>query len=171
MIRDGIVAARPDAVVEIVDAMAEAGGIIQRVVGQEAPLQKRWLNWWFDLEYRFLIGWRPMRTFITWFGSKLARRPALRFVTRTRPDVIVSTYPGATEVLGRLRGSGEVRVPVVSAITDLSALWMWAQRDVDLHLITHAESTEEVRAIAPRSRVVWARGMTSPAFDAPVAED
>lgn len=168
MIRDGIAAARPDAVVEIADAMAEAGGIIQKIVGQEAPLQKRWLNWWFDLEYRLLIGWRPMRAFITWFGSRLARPAMLRIVARTRPDVVVSTYPGATEVAGRLRGSGELKVPVVSAITDLSALWMWAQRDVDLHLITHAESAEEVRAIAPRSRIVWARGMTSPAFDAAV---
>ena len=168
MIRDGIVAARPDAVVEIVDAMAEAGGIIQRIVGQEAPLQRRWLNWLFDVEYRVLIGWRPMRSFITWFGSRLARPATLRIVGRTQPDVVVSTYPGATEVLGRLRSRGEVRVPVVSAITDLSALWMWAKPGVDLHLITHQESTEEVRAIAPGSRIVWARGMTSPAFDIPV---
>jgi UDP-N-acetylglucosamine:LPS N-acetylglucosamine transferase len=47
---------------------------------------------------------------------------------------------------------------------------MWAQADVDLHLITHAESTEEVRSLAPRSRIVWARGMTSSAFDTPVDE-
>ena len=168
MIRDGIVAARPDANVEIVDAIAEAGGIVQKIVGQEAPLQKRWLNWWFDLEYRVLVQFRPVRAFISWLGTKLVRRAVLRIVERTRPDAVVSTYPGATEVLGRLRGRGEIHVPVASAITDLAALWLWAQPDVDLHLITHAESTAEVRAIAPRSRIVWARGMTSPAFDEPV---
>jgi UDP-N-acetylglucosamine:LPS N-acetylglucosamine transferase len=168
VIRDGILAARPDAVVEIVDAMAEAGGFIQRIVGQEAPLQKRWLNWLFDLEYRVLVQWRPMLRLISRIGTRVARRTVLRIVARTRPDVIVSTYPGATEVLGRLRGRGEIDVPVVSAITDLSALRLWAQEDVDVHLITHAESSEEVRAIAPRSRIVWARGMTSRAFDHPV---
>jgi processive 1,2-diacylglycerol beta-glucosyltransferase len=168
VIRDGIVAARPDAVVEIRDAIAEAGGIIQMLVGQAAPLQKRWLNWFFDLEYWFLFRFPPMFAFITWLGVRLARPTARRLIAESRPDVIVSTYPGATEAFGWLRRRGEVSVPVVSAITDLAAMRMWAHPGVDLHLITHAESTAEVRAIAPRSRIVWARGMTSPEFDKPV---
>jgi UDP-N-acetylglucosamine:LPS N-acetylglucosamine transferase len=53
-------------------------------------------------------------------------------------------------------------VPTVSAITDLAALRYWAHPGVDLHLITHPESTPEVRGIAPRSRVEWVRGLTSP---------
>jgi UDP-N-acetylglucosamine:LPS N-acetylglucosamine transferase len=73
-------------------------------------------------------------------------------------------------VLGQLRERGEVTVPVVSAITDLAALRLWAHPAVDLHLITHEESTEEVRAIAPGSRIVWARGMTARAFEQPVDE-
>jgi UDP-N-acetylglucosamine:LPS N-acetylglucosamine transferase len=95
----------------------------------------------------------------------------LRVIEETRPDAIVSTYPGMTEVIGRLRGAGQINVPICSAITDLAALYLWAQEDVDLHLITHEESTAEVRAIAPRSRIVWARGMTAPAFEQAVAED
>jgi UDP-N-acetylglucosamine:LPS N-acetylglucosamine transferase len=170
VIRDGLLAARPDAVVEIRDAVAEAGGIVQKLVGQAAPLQKRWLNWFFDLEYWVLFRVGPVRAFIQWLGTRIARPTAERLIAESRPDVIVSTYPGTTEVLGRLRQRGEVHVPVVSAITDLAAMRMWAHPGVDLHLITHAESAEEVRTIAPRSRIVWARGMTSPAFDQPVDE-
>lgn len=170
MIRDGLLEERPDAVVEIRDALAEAGGWIQKLVGQEAPLQKRWLNWWFDLEYWFLFRVRLVRRFITWLGTRLSRPTVLRLIEEAQPDVVVSTYPGTTEVLGQLRERGEVHVPVVSAITDLSALRMWAHPSVDLHLITHAESTEEVHAIAPRSRIVWARGMTTRAFEQPVDE-
>jgi UDP-N-acetylglucosamine:LPS N-acetylglucosamine transferase len=168
VIRDGILAARPDAVVEIRDAVAEAGGIVEKLVGQEAPLQKRWLNWFFDLEYRLLFRFAPVRAFITWLGTRIGRPTVLRMIAESRPDVVVSTYPGTTEILGRLRRRGQVHVPVVSAITDLSALRMWATRGVDLHLITHRESEPEVRAIAPESRVLWARGMTSPEFDKPV---
>ena len=168
MVADGLVEERPDAHVEIRDALAEIGGWIQTIVGQEAPLQKRWLNWWFDFEYWLLIRVAPVRRLISWIGTRLARRTIRRIVAEARPDVIVSTWPGTTEVLGRLRQSGELSVPVVSAITDLSALTLWAQPGVDLHLITHQESTAEVRAIAPRSRIVWARGMTSRAFESPV---
>jgi processive 1,2-diacylglycerol beta-glucosyltransferase len=170
VIRDGVLAARPDAVVEIRDAVAEAGGVVQKLVGQAAPLQKHWLNWFFDLEYWVLFRVAPILAFIQWLGTRIARPTALRLMAESQPDVVVSTYPGTTEVLGRLRQRGEVRVPVVSAITDLAAMRMWAHPAVDLHLITHAESAEEVRAIAPHSRIVWARGMTSPAFDVPLDE-
>jgi UDP-N-acetylglucosamine:LPS N-acetylglucosamine transferase len=58
-------------------------------------------------------------------------------------------------------------VPVVSAITDLAALRYWAHPAVDLHLITHPESDEEVRAIAPASEIVCVRGLTDPSFYEP----
>ena len=60
----------------------------------------------------------------------------------------------------RLRGG--LAVPVVSAVTDLSALWFWAAPGVDLHLITHPESEAEVRRIAPGSRVLAVHGLTAP---------
>jgi processive 1,2-diacylglycerol beta-glucosyltransferase len=119
----------------------------------------------FDAEYRVLVEWGPMRRLIGRLATRLAGGAVLRLVGEARPDVVVSTYPGTTEILGRLRAAGRVHVPVVSAITDLSALWLWSHPAVDLHLITHPESEEEVRAIAPRSRIVAARGMTKPEFE------
>src|SRR4051794_41509480 len=110
----------------------------------------------------------PVRGAITWLGTRIGRPTVLRLISETQPDVIVSTYPGTSEVLGRLRRTGYVHVPVASAITDLAALRLWASRGVDLHLITHQESTPEVQAIAPGSRAVWAGGMPSPEFDRPL---
>src|SRR5206468_849943 len=71
----------------------------------------------------------------------------LRVIRSVDPDVIVSTYPITTEVLARLRRSGALELPVVSAITDLAALDYWAAPGVDVHLITHPESVDEVRRI------------------------
>jgi UDP-N-acetylglucosamine:LPS N-acetylglucosamine transferase len=82
--------------------------------------------------------------------------------------VVVSTYPGVTELLARLRAEGALAVPVVSAITDLAALRWWAHPAVDLHLVTHPESIAEVRSIAgPRADVRAVRGLNDPAFLAP----
>ncbi len=170
MIRDGILAARSDAVVEIRDAVAEAGGLVERMISQDATVQKRWLYWVFDVEYWLLFRFAPVRALITRIGTRVARPTVMRLIDEVQPDVVVSTWPGTTEVLGRLRGRGVVSVPVVSAITDLSALRLWAQASVDLHLTTHEESAEEVRRIAPRARIVCARGMTAPAFERPVGQ-
>jgi UDP-N-acetylglucosamine:LPS N-acetylglucosamine transferase len=156
--------------VEVRDSVKEAGGILEAAVAQEMTVHKRWLTWLFDFQYWFFFRVGPVRTVITWLGTALGRSTILRLIREADADVVVSTYPGATEILGRLRQRGKVDVPTVSAITDLAALRLWAQPGIDLHLITHEESIEEVRAIAPQSRIVWARGMTSPEFDSPVAE-
>src|SRR5213076_853416 len=42
----------------------------------------------------------------------------LRLVDRTKPDVIVSVFPQATEVLARLRRTGRLEIPVVAGFTD-----------------------------------------------------
>ena len=76
------------------------------------------------------------------------------------PDVIVSTYPGTTAVLGELRLRRRLDVPVVSAITDLAGLRFWAHPGVDLHTITHRESIEEVEEIAGPGSARWARPPT-----------
>src|SRR5581483_6675720 len=81
-----------------------------------------------------------------------------------RYDLVVSTYPIASEVLGRLRAHGALRVPVCSAITDLAALRYWAHPGIDLHLLTHPESLEEVERIAGPGRALAVRGLTLPGF-------
>lgn len=168
VLRDGILAAQPDADVEIRDALAVVGGFLEWLGNQEAPLRVRHLNWLFDLEYRLIFRVGPIRRAATWLMARLSNRQLKRLIAEQNPDVVVSTYPGATEVLGRLRQARELSVPVASAITDLAALHLWAQPGVDLHLITHRESAEEVKRIAPHSKIVWVRGLTDPRFEHPL---
>ena len=81
------------------------------------------------------------------------------------PDVIVSVYPNVTEVLGRLKRSGRLRIPVVAAITDLAAMHYWASKGVDVHLVTHPESIAEVRTIVGDDAPVHCvHGFTRPDF-------
>lgn len=94
----------------------------------------------------------------------LGRRGLLAEIAATRADVVVSTYPGISEALGRLRRSGRLAVPVCSAVTDLAALRWWAHPGIDLHLCIHPESIAEIEGIAPGSRVVAVRGFSATEF-------
>jgi processive 1,2-diacylglycerol beta-glucosyltransferase len=165
---DDLLARRPDACAPIVDALKVAGPLVEKLVMGGSAFESRWGNRLFDVEYALITHVTPVRRFASWLGQALSGRGLLRAIEEARPDAIVSTYPGATEVLGRLRQQGRLDVPVVSAITDLAALRYWSHPGVDLHLITHPESAEEVRAIAgPRARVVAVRGLNDPRFAAP----
>jgi processive 1,2-diacylglycerol beta-glucosyltransferase len=120
--------------------------------------------WLFDLQYRLFMHVGPTR----WLSRRLltvfGRRGLMRLIRAHDPDVIVSTYPGVTAVLGELRRKRRLDVPCYSSITDLAGLQFWAHPGIDLHFITHPESTEEVEKIAGPGTVRWAKPPTAPAF-------
>lgn len=93
-------------------------------------------------------------------------RASLRaLIEDLQPDVVVSTWPITTEVLAQMRRRGEIGVPVVASITDISALRYWAAPGVDLHIVTYPESEAEIRSICGRdARVASVHGMTRPEF-------
>ncbi len=164
VLADGILEEEPGAEVEIVDSLALVNPLVRRLILDSSRFHSKWGNRLFDLSYKLITDVPPTR----WFGARLtqwlAARPIRRAVLERDPDVVVSTYPGSTEVLGDLRAKGRISVPVVSAITDLAALRYWAHPGVDLHLITHPESAEEVLQIAPGSDVRCIRGLTDERF-------
>ncbi len=162
----------PGADVEIADGLAAMGPLVERVVMGGSAFHSRLGNALFDAEHWLITRVPPLRAFAGWAPTVLGGRGLLRLISRHDPAVVVSTYPGTTEVLGRLRERGRLDVPVVSAITDLASLRFWAHSGVDLHLVTHPESVEEVRGVAGLGAdVVPVRGLHDPAFLAPPARD
>jgi UDP-N-acetylglucosamine:LPS N-acetylglucosamine transferase len=125
-------------------------------------------RWLWDAAFWLFVGLAPTRRATQAFVRKLGSRGVLRLVREVSPDIVVSVYPMTTEVLGGLRRSGRLDVPVVAAITDLAMMHYWAAPGVDLHLITHPESAAEVQQVAGHDTVVRAvHGLTRPEFGEP----
>ncbi|MBV9798215.1 MAG: NAD-dependent epimerase/dehydratase family protein [Solirubrobacterales bacterium] len=154
----------PDAQVSIVNGLPAMGKILSHVLRESSAFMFRWIPWWFDFQYRLFMELGPTR----WMARRLlwifGHRGLMRLIRAHDPDQIVSTYPGVTAVLGDLRRRGRLDVPCYSSITDLAGLYFWAHPGIDLHFITHPESTEEVEKIAGPGSVRWAKPPTSPAF-------
>ncbi len=158
---------RPSADVTVADGLAAMGRLLNAIVKDQSRLIFAAPRWMFDLEFWAFSRLRPTRWLAETLNYVIGSRGLLRLIRAHDPDVVVSTYPGTTAVLGILRRRGRLDVPACSAITDLAALRFWAHPGVDLHLVTHEESIAEVRAIAPRSEIRWVRGLTSPGFTEP----
>jgi len=172
-LKRGILARRHDAEVEIVDALDVMGPVVHRVA--EDAMRRTFgggrMHWVFDAQYLLFARTAPLRA----LGQTLLYRSAggrlLAEVEHRSPDVVVSVYPAATEVLGRLRRAGRLGRPVVGAVTDLASLWYWASRGVDLHLVTHPESLGEVERIAGPGRAEAVRGFYDERFLDPPPPD
>jgi UDP-N-acetylglucosamine:LPS N-acetylglucosamine transferase len=156
--------------VVVADGLDELGSVLAGAAegGMRVTYGSGRMLWLFDLQYLLFARLAPTRAIGQRLLYALGGKRLLRFVHLQKPDVVVSTYPGVTEVLARLRRAGRLDVPVVSAITDLSALRYWAAPGIDLHLLTHLESVAEVRRIAgQRTRIEAVRGLNDPAFLSP----
>jgi processive 1,2-diacylglycerol beta-glucosyltransferase len=169
MLAEGLARERPDVSVRIEDGLQVMGWPLTRIAEVGSRFDSKTGDLMFDVEYVFLSRLAPTRRLAGRLLELIGGRGLLGLIARERPDVVVATYPGVSEVLGRLRRRGRLDVPLVSAITDLAALRFWAHPGVDLHLVIHPESTAEVLAIAPGTRVQCVSGLTSPEFLVPRA--
>jgi UDP-N-acetylglucosamine:LPS N-acetylglucosamine transferase len=154
--------------VNVVDGLRVGGPVARAIVGGASSLETTAGNLAFEAGY--LLGTRiaPMRRAGSRFVDLVMGRRFAAYLAEHPADVVVSTYPLTTELLGRMRVSGRLATPVVSAITDLAALHYWAHPGVDLHLVTHPESTAEVREIAgPDTRIAAVHGLTDLRFTEP----
>jgi processive 1,2-diacylglycerol beta-glucosyltransferase len=101
------------------------------------------LPWTYDLSYQAFnrggaILWGPVVRFM----SLLTRRPLRRELESVRPDVVVSTYPMASLVLGRMRKKKWLHVPVATYLCDFAVHPLWVHPGVDLHMAVSPVSAE-----------------------------
>jgi UDP-glucose 4-epimerase len=157
MIKEDVEREIPGATVEIVDGLKAMGRISSSVARDGSRFTFRWMPWLFDLQYWLITKFAPTRWLMHHLSYLVGARGLMRVVEEHQPDVVVSTYPGVTAVLGMLRENRRLLVPVQSAITDLAGLRYWAHPGVDRHFVTHPESIEEVERLVGPGSVEWMR--------------
>ncbi len=156
------------ATAEVVDGLELAGPVARAIIGGASKIDSSAGNAAFSAGY--FLGTRviPLRNAGSAALDRLTRGGFQAFLRDHPADVIVSTYPLWSEVLGRMSADGTLLTPVVSAITDLAALDFWAHPGIDLHLVTHPESAAEVRDVAgPDARIEAVHGLTDLGFTSP----
>jgi len=147
----------PGTEVEIVNGLEAMGRIVTGIVRGGSRVTFRWMPWLFDIQYWLISRFAPTRWLAHHLNYGLGAHGLLKLVEKHDPDVVISTYPGVTAVLGMLRENRRLLIPVQSAITDLAGLRYWAHPGVDMHFVTHPESIEEVERLAGPGSVEWMR--------------
>lgn len=116
----------------------------------------RWTPWLYEFIYRvWLEPDREKGATMSPVTRALERRISA-WVDANHPAVIVSTFAVTTQTVGDMRSRGELQVPVVNVIVDFAAHGAWVNSGIDLHIVLHSSSGEQVEEllIARESRVV-----------------
>ena len=128
-------------VIDFLDAVAFHIGPVLRWFYQ---VQLRMAPWSYEFSYKMAPLLRAPAVMVdTW----LTRRKLKRAIKDFRPDAVVSVYPLASLVLGRMRRKKQLRVPVLTYLTDFAVHSLWVHRGVDRHL-----AVSEISAAAATSR-------------------
>ena len=150
---DDIARLQPDATVTVVDALQELPRPLAWLLRDAYRWQLSTAPWLFALLFGALRHSRVLRAVSRRLLSLAGSRSILR-ATRGSGDVIVSTWPVATTILGCLRLRGKLRLPVCATITDFAGLELWADRGVDLHVVMHPALVGGVERLTGRGSVV-----------------
>jgi processive 1,2-diacylglycerol beta-glucosyltransferase len=150
--------------VTVIDGLAAMGRVLRPVVEDGYRIQLRFIPWSYSIIYFLLEHVGPLRLLASRLLCLFGSRPLARTIAEHEPDVVVSTYPAVTVVLARLRRTRRVSVPTVATITDLTGLFFWAQRGIDMHMVMYVESMPSVERIAGRGSVSRVRPLISSEF-------
>ena len=99
--------------------------------------------------YRYLLRYGNRSEGINKLIIKTMRHTgdALAGIADHDPAAIVSTHPFASQALGELRAQGDIRVPVVTYLTDMSVHRAWVHPAVDVHLGLHDLPAQQAREL------------------------
>jgi processive 1,2-diacylglycerol beta-glucosyltransferase len=136
--------------VTLIDGLAAMGPLLRSVVEDGYRTQLRVAPGSYSLYYWLLKHLPPMRAATKLMLTRLGAKSLRREIQEHAPDVVVSTYPAITVVLGYLRRRRLLDMPTVATITDMTGLFFWAQRGIDTHLVMYEASVRDVERIAGR---------------------
>ncbi len=92
--------------------------------------------WSYELTYRLWYKMPSAWGFIVRLDTLIAGRRIRRAISETDADVVVSTYPLSSLVLGNMRKKRWLKVPVMTYLTDFAIHPLWVHPHVDVHLAT-----------------------------------
>jgi UDP-N-acetylglucosamine:LPS N-acetylglucosamine transferase len=96
---------------------------------------------------------------VNWFVGHRAGPALEREITAFGPDVVITTFPMASQGSAWLRSRGRLPVPVVAVVPDFAPHPFWVLPELDLHLVSHQVCLDDVAAVSPRAA---ARVTTAP---------
>lgn len=128
--------------VDFLDASPRMGRFLKRTY--ELQLSKA--PWTYELLYRMWTWTRALTPPLVFLLALFFERRLRRWAEEYQADVIVTTYPFASVVLGRarLKKRRKLQIPVSTFLTDFAVHPLWVHRGVDSHICVHPRAAQAV---------------------------
>jgi UDP-N-acetylglucosamine:LPS N-acetylglucosamine transferase len=127
--------------------------------------QMRHVAWSYDLTYRLWYRLPALCPPLGRFMARLTGSHLLAWAKDYQADVVVSTYPLTSVVLGQLRQSGRLAVPTINFITDFGVHPLWTHPGIDLNLAVHPRPAALAEAKSGQPSIATGPMVSPPFFE------
>ena len=131
--------------VQLLDALKAVGPLEDKVICDSYRLMARYVPQAFGLLYRQANKEKGLSQLVPRINSHYADR-LLPAVAAFAPDVIISTYHFASEMISALKEQGRISAPLVCVITDYGLHQAWLAPRVDGYAVACEEMVEQLTA-------------------------
>ena len=146
------------------DGLSAFGAVTRHMIRDGYRWQLRWAPWTYSAMYWLVTRVAPVRGAGALALAVAGQRRLRRIVRREQPDVVVTTHPALTCVLGRMRLRRRLAIPLCAAITDLADYRLWSHRGADLHLVMHEHGVAPVELVAGAGSAALVRPIVAARF-------
>lgn len=101
----------------------------------------------------------------------LGGRGVRLLVAGLSPDLVISTDARLNAVLGYLKKTGKLKMPVFATLTDLGGLEFWVHKGIDLHLVMDSTCVAPVERLAGKGAACHVRPLVAPVFFSPLPRE
>lgn len=148
----------------IVDGMQSLGRLVRWSVERAYRAQLRRAPATYGLLYWLVLRCSLIRALGRAVIVACGARGLARLIDAHAPDLVVSTYPATTAVLGALRRRGRLDLPTAAVVSDFTGVALWVDPNVDRHLVMYAQSFREAAALVGAGRVTCVAPLIDPRF-------
>ena len=148
----------PESKVEIIDTLKYINPVIDKVViGSYLQTVK-------NVPYLFgkIYDYTETDTSILSVTSKLNEylsNKILPHIEEFNPDVVISTHPFSTEMLGILKTKTKIAIPFVSIMTDYAPHNAWLHEGVDAYVVSNCDMVSEMENRGIDKQIIYPFGI------------
>ena len=151
--------------IQLLDALKAVGPLEDKVICDSYRLMARYVPQAFGLLYRQANKDRGLSQLVPRLNGHYVER-LLPAIAAFEPDVIISTYHFASEMVSTLKEQGKVSVPLICVITDYGLHQAWLAPQVDAYAVACEEMVEQLTAVGTAESKVHVTGIpVGAAFD------
>ncbi|MDA8196637.1 MAG: glycosyltransferase [Actinomycetota bacterium] len=144
---------------DFLDAAPRIGRFLERTY----ELQLDHAQWSYEALFRIFASFKAIKPPIVTIFYKIFFPRIRRWIKELDADLVITTYPFASLVLGRARRSlvRPMKVPAYTFLTDFSVHTMWVDEGIDEYLAVHHISVRQVERLVEKTPAVSGPAVSS----------